>query len=166
MAISTLQENTYELVIREVPMSNIEKSTSGIIDVWPFDTVIITLDPDSFNESVSKGGLILKLPDNQLKLELVEQVIDEDQRKIKIINDYGIFILRGPEFHVYRGKVSGMENSSVHLTIHKNLLLGTIDIDGNPYHIVPTMKSRDGKTVLAVYRQDSVIVHENVNAYL
>ncbi len=59
-----------------------------------------------------------------------------------------------------------MENSSVHLTIHKNLLFGTIDIEENPYHIVPTMKSRDGKTVLAVYRQDAVIVHENLKEFL
>ncbi len=64
LAISTVQENTYEPVIREVYLSNIEKSTSGITDVWPFDTVIINLDPDLFNESASKGEIILQLPED------------------------------------------------------------------------------------------------------
>ncbi|WP_340817947.1 hypothetical protein [Methanolobus sp. WCC4] len=155
-------ENVYEPKIEMVDIGNIEKSTSGITDVWPFETMTITLDPEKFNHTATDGIIRLSLPDSDLELHLTEQVLPEDQRKIKLINESGIFILGEAGFHTYKGKVSGYENSSVSLTIHRNILFGTIDIDENPYHIALTRKSINGKAVMALYRQDNVIVYENV----
>ncbi|WMW25393.1 hypothetical protein RE474_01335 [Methanolobus sediminis] len=155
--IAIMTENVYEPEIEMINIDNIEKSTSGITDVWPFKTMIITLDPDEFNDTANEGIIKLSLPDNELELHLAEQSITEEQRKIKIINESGIFILGGPEFHTYKGKVAGYENSTVSLTIHRNILFGTIDIEENPYHIEVTRKSIEGKMILALYRQADVI---------
>lgn len=160
--VTITTENVYEPETKVIGLDNIEKGTSGVTGVWPFETMIINLDPDEFNNTVADGIIRLSLLDCGLELQLAEQKIPEDKQKIELINESGIFILEGTEFHTYKGKVLGYENSSVSITIHRNILFGTIYIEENPYQIVLTRKSINGKAVLAVYRQDDVIAYENV----
>lgn len=166
LLVSAIKEEVYEPEIQIIDIGSIDKSTSGITDVWPFETITITLNPEKFNAASANVTIRLSLPDNDVELHLTEHEMPADQQKIKLVNESGIFILGETEFHTYTGYVDGYENSSLLLRIHRNLLFGTIDLEGNPYHIDLTKKSMNGKPILAIYRQDDIIVSENTEPEL
>ena len=113
-----------------------------------FDTV--TANPDSFRRAASSGTVKLYLRGQvfEIEFDMVETFIP----KTIMENEEGFYTIEGAPISSYKGKVKGIEDSRVLITVGENVVIGSIDIGYTiNYCIEQTNQTMNGKVIHVIY---------------
>ncbi|ETA68631.1 reprolysin family propeptide-containing metallopeptidase [Methanolobus sp. WCC1] len=138
MQAETQNESRYYVSMEYV--DNEAENVSVSNNIQNYHCAIFSVKPDVFNYEVNERKTIM--------LNLMGEEVGLILNETHVSNNHNI--------RTYRGKVVGDENSKVAITVSNNLLLGTIDVDSNPYYIESTKYELDGKTIHIMYRAEDL----------
>ncbi len=114
-----------------------------------FDTV--TSNPKLFLEDLSDGKVELELLGEKFNLELYETYIVDENARVFVEDEAGVYTVPATQIKTYRGNVVGLKNSSAAITVSDEIVIGCIETNDNQYIIKSTNKTINDKTVIVVY---------------
>ncbi|WP_440955518.1 hypothetical protein ACSAZK_00630 [Methanosarcina sp. Mfa9] len=113
-----------------------------------FDTV--TANPEAFRKAAEDGTIEIYLRGRVFELEF--DVAETFTPKIIMENESGIYTEETAPISNYRGKVAGIEDSRVAITVGENVVIGSIRIGyEESYCIEQTNRTQEGKVIHVVY---------------
>lgn len=134
---------------------NFNKESVRYVDILnDFETV--TSNPKLFLDDVSDGKVKLEVLGNKLDLELQETFILDENARVFVEDETGVYTIPAAKMKTYSGKVVGDENSSIGFTVSDIAVIGHITTKGNHYAIELTNQTISDKVVLVVYSLDAL----------
>lgn len=116
-----------------------------------FDTV--TANPEAFRKAAEDGTIELYLRGRVFELEF--DVAETFTPKVIMENESGIYTEEAAPISNYRGKVTGIEDSRVAMTVGEDVVIGGINIGyTESYCIEQTNRTLDGKVIHVIYSEE------------
>lgn len=117
------------------------------------DFDIVTANPDAFRKAASNGTVKLYLRGQVFEIELDE--VETSIPKTIIENEKGFYTIEGAPISNYKGKVAGIENSRVLITVGENAVIGNIELGyTTSYYIEQTNQTLDGNVIHVIYSSE------------
>lgn len=116
-----------------------------------FDTV--TANPDAFQKAAAEGTVMLYLRGQVFEIEFDE--VETSVPKTIMENEKGFYTIEGAPISSYKGKVTGIEDSRVLITVGENVVIGNIDLGyTTSYYIEQTNQTLEGKVIHVIYSSE------------
>lgn len=113
-----------------------------------FDTV--TANPDAFRKAAAEGTVKLYLRGQVFEIEFDE--VETSIPKTIMENEEGFYTIEGAPISNYKGKIAGIEDSRVLITVGENVIIGNIDLGyTTSYYIEQTNQTLDGNVIHVIY---------------
>lgn len=114
------------------------------------DFDIVTANPEAFRKAAADGNIKLYLRGEVFELEFDK--VETSTPKIIMEDEKGIYTVEAAPISSYRGKVVGIEDSRVSMTVGENVVIGSVDIGyTTSYCIEQTNQTLNGKVIHVIY---------------